>query len=314
MRNIQALAKEVFAIEVAAVAALADRIDDQFEAAAKLLASCKGRIVLSGMGKSGLLARQLAATFSSIGCPAIFLHAGEAIHGDLGLLMAEDCFLSISNSGETDELLQILPYIQQKQLPHISLVGQISSTLARYADVALNVGVNQEASDLQAVPMASTIATMAMGHALTAAMMQLRNFKQKDFLQFHPGGSLGRKLVTTVEELMQAENLPVVAPETKMQKLLMSISTGKLGLAIVIQEKQLLGIITDGDLRRALERSEEQFFGLQAKDLMTEAPKTIAATASIFEAEELMQKHKITALLVLKDGHLQGILAKHLIR
>jgi arabinose-5-phosphate isomerase len=314
MKNLQSLAQEVFRIEAAAIAALSARLDAQFEAAARRLATCKGRIVLCGMGKSGLLARQLAASFSSIGCPAIFLHPTEAIHGDLGILLEGDCFLSISNSGETDELLQILPYIQKKELPHITMVGNLNSTLARYADHVLDVAVAEEASDLQAVPMASTIATMAMGHALAAAMMSLRNFQHEDFLQFHPGGSLGRKLITPVADLMQKTDLPIVEADTNMQQLLMEISKGKLGLAVVLQDDKILGIITDGDLRRALERSEQEFFKLQAKDIMTPNPKTIEAKASIFEAEALMQKHKITALLIVENEAFLGVLAKHLIR
>ncbi len=312
--NVLSFAQRVFNIESEAIAALAQRLDHNFEAAAAQLANCQGRIICCGMGKSGLVAKLLAATFSSIGCPAFFLHPAEAIHGDLGLLTASDCFLSISNSGETDELLQILPYIQRKALPHIALLGQRNSTLARHVNWVLDIGVEKEASDIQAVPMASIATALAMGHALAAAMIELRSFQQADFLQYHPGGSLGHKLLTPVADRMQTEELPLVLAETSPRDLLLIMSKGKLGLAVVVQQNHVLGIITDGDLRRALEKSEDNFFGLKAKDLMTDNPKSIVPQASIFEAEKQMKLHKINALLVLEQGQILGVIAKQHIR
>lgn len=314
--NIKELATLVFDIESEAINGLKTRLDKDFESVVDCLFRCEGRIVVCGMGKSGLVGKKIAATFASVGCPSFFLHPSEAIHGDLGMLMSGDCFLSISNSGETDELLQLIPYVQKLHLKHICLVGNVNSTLAKYADWILDIGVTKEASTLQAVPMASTMATMAMGDALAAALIHLNNFQSEDFARLHPGGSLGRKLITAVGDAMRRDALPLVAPSCPLRELLMTMSKGMLGLAVVCDtEKNVLGIVTDGDLRRALEKAEgNSFFSLSAQDIMTTNPKNIPPDASLLAAEELMNRLKITSLLVLENKKLHGIIAKQHIR
>jgi len=312
--NILETAKRVFSVEKAALQGISERLDSNFEEAAMRLFSCTGRIVVCGMGKSGLIGKKIAATFASIGRPAIFIHPSEAIHGDLGMLMSGDCFLSISNSGETDELLQLIPHINRLALPHICICAVKNSTLAKHADFVLDIAVEKEASNLPAVPMASAIATLAMGHALAAVLIELSGFKQEDFALYHPGGSLGRKILTKTSELMSKE-LPAVTPQSNLREVISVMSKGMLGLAVCLENSQLLGIITDGDLRRALERSgDDEFFKLSAEDIMTKNPKSINGSQSVLEAEELMNQFKITALPVLENKVPVGVIAKHLIR
>jgi len=317
MKKIIDIAKKVFGVEAAAIQSLNNRIEETFVQAVQILYQSKGRIIVSGMGKSGLIGKKIAATFASTGTPSFFLHPSEALHGDLGMLMETDCFLSISNSGETDEILQLLPHIQSLQLPHIALVGQVPSTLQQHADIALDIGVTEEASLLKAAPMASTITTLAMGDALAAALIHLNAFDEQDFARFHPGGSLGRKLVTAVGHLMQKEDLPQTTASTAVKEVIFEMSRSVFGLvAIVDNQKTVQGVITDGDLRRSLNKfPNEHFFELQAKDIMTTRPKTITPDASAWNADQLMLKHKITALLVTdKMNHLVGIIAKHQIK
>lgn len=306
------IAQQVFRTEAQAILSLQERLNTDFEQAAHCLARCQGRVIVCGMGKSGLMGQKIAATLSSVGLPSHYLHPADALHGDLGILQAGDCFLSISNSGETDEILRLLPHIQRLALPHISLVGEPNSTLARHAHWVLHIGVSQEAAALSAVPMASMATTLAMGDALTAAVMQLRNFKQQDFARLHPAGSIGLKLVTQVSERMQKTDLPLVAPQAAMAEVVLCISAAMLGLAVVAEQGNILGVITDGDLRRALKaQPNEAFFQLKAIDIMTHSPKKIAANASLLDAEESMAAYKITALLVVNDQeHLVGIIAK----
>jgi arabinose-5-phosphate isomerase len=309
-------AKKVFSIEKTALQTVSDKLDDNFEKAVEILFNLKGRIIVCGMGKSGLIGKKIAATFSSIGRPSFFIHPSEAIHGDLGILMKEDCFLSISNSGETDELLQLIPHIARLKLPHIALSGVKNSTLAKHADFVLDIGIEEEASHLQAVPMASALAALAMGDALAAVLIELTGFRQEDFALFHPGGSLGRKLLTKVADQMKKDDLPTLLADFGLKDILMIMSKGMLGLAVVLDdENKILGIITDGDLRRALERSsEEAFFSLKAIEIMTHNPKVISEKASLLEAEELMNQYKITSLLVADNLKLKGIISKQGIR
>jgi arabinose-5-phosphate isomerase len=294
---------------------LVAQLDEHFAAVVELLYACQGRVIVSGIGKSGLIARKIVATLASTGTPALFLHPTEALHGDLGMLRAEDCLIAISYSGEADELLQLVPHIRRLGLPLIALVGQRQSTLARHADWILSVQVQQEASDLEAAPMASTTATLAMGDALAAALIERRQFKSNDFAKNHPGGSLGRRLLTQVKDVMRRHELPQAPLHTPIQELLLRMSAGKLGMVAVLDEQaRVVGIITDGDVRRALNRyPDEQFFRLKAQDLMNTQPKTIAAQASLFEAEKVLQEHQIQCLLVLEEGKLQGILPRSVV-
>lgn len=316
MNGIRKIAKEVFSIEAAAIQRLGNLLTDDFDQVIDYLLKCKGRIVVCGIGKSGLVGKKIAATLASTGSPSFFLHPSEAIHGDLGALMPEDCFISISNSGETDEILQILPYIQQLKIPHITLVGNRESTLAKNAAVVLNIGVEKEASPIAMVPMASTTATMAMGDAIATVLIILKSFNENDFARFHPGGSLGRKLVTKVSSEMQCQNLPVARLDTLAKEVIMSMSKGFFGMVVILDEQQqICGVITDGDLRRSLNKFPSNlFFELKAKDMMTKNPKTISTDCLLWEADQLMLEHKITALPVEEKGELIGIIAKHQIK
>lgn len=316
MNEIRKIAAQVFHIESESVKELANLLNHNFDKAIELLLECKGRVVLCGIGKSGLVGKKIAATLASTGTPSFFLHPSEAIHGDLGMLMPQDCFLSISNSGTTDEILQILPYIKQLGLPHITLVGDIESTLAKNADAVLSIKIQQEASPISVVPMASTTAAMAMGDAIATVLIHLRAFDETDFAKFHPGGSLGHKLVTEVGTEMQRHNLPVAFLETKVKEVIVSMSKGIFGMVVILDKnQQILGVITDGDLRRSLNKfPSSSFFDLSAQEMMTSNPKTIQANCPLWEADQLMLLNKITALPVEENGRLIGILAKHQIK
>lgn len=316
MNNIQQIAKQVFLIEAKAIQHLSEQLTEDFEQTITCLLECKGRIVVCGIGKSGLVGKKIAATLASTGSPSFFLHPSEAIHGDLGVLMPQDCFISISNSGETDEILQLLPYIQQLNIPHIALVGNINSTLAQQAQWVLNIGVKEEASPIAAVPMASTMTTMAMGDAIAATLISLKKINEKDFAQLHPGGSLGKKLVTKVGAEMKHKNLPQALATSSIKEIIMVISQGMFGMVVITNnENKIEGIITDGDLRRALNNfPSTSFFELCAKDIMTPKPKTIHPDCPLWEAEQLMLHYKITSLPVEKNEQLVGIIAKHQIK
>lgn len=300
----QSLAREVFAIEADAVRRLADSLTADFDHAIELLLHCTGRAVICGMGKSGIIGKKISATLASTGTPSFFLHPSEALHGDLGMLRVEDVFVSISNSGETDEILRIIPSIQRMNLRHIAIVGNPQSTLARAADAVLNVAIEREACPLQLAPMASTTATLAMGDALAAVLMEVKGFQPAQFAEFHPGGSLGRKLLVRVADEMIRTELPICAPDAEIQEVILRMTHGKMGLVVVCEDAQrVVGIITDGDLRRALGKvPQSAFFSLSAQQIMHTSPKTIAPTERAAAADDLMTAQKITALLVVDDA------------
>ncbi|KGI55719.1 KpsF/GutQ family sugar-phosphate isomerase [Campylobacter sp. MIT 97-5078] len=301
------IAKEVFEIEAKTIQDLALRLDEKFVKAIELILKIKGRCVISGMGKSGHIGAKIAATLASTGTPSFFMHPAEALHGDLGMLTNEDLLLAISNSGETEEILKLIPAVKRCQIPLIAMCGAAKSTLAKQADIFLDIYVKKEACPLQLAPMSSTTATLAMGDAIAAALMKERKFKPDDFALFHPGGSLGRKLLTKVEDLM-VKKLPIVSPETNFNELVDVMTSGKLGLCIVLEDEKLIGIITDGDLRRALKANDKPRFDFLAKEIMSKNPKTIDANAMATEAEELMIKHKIKEIPVSKKGKIVGII------
>ncbi|MBX1885395.1 KpsF/GutQ family sugar-phosphate isomerase [Campylobacter peloridis] len=302
------IAKEVFEIESKTILDLSDNLDEDFSKAIELILSSKGRCVVSGMGKSGHIGAKIAATLASTGTPSFFMHPGEALHGDLGMLTSEDVLLVISNSGETEEVLKIIPAIKRRKIPLIVMAGNVKSTLAKQADLFLNIAVKKEACPLQLAPTSSTTATLAMGDAIAVALMKARKFKPDDFALFHPGGSLGRKLLTKVSDLMVSSNLPIVHPESDFNDLIDVMTSGKLGLCIVLEDEKLVGIITDGDLRRALRANDKPRFDFKAKEIMSEKPKTIKASAMASEAEELMLKHKIKEIVVMQDEKIVGII------
>ncbi|EGK8010240.1 KpsF/GutQ family sugar-phosphate isomerase [Campylobacter lari] len=302
------IAKEVFEIESKTILDLRDNLDEGFNKAIELILSIKGRCVVSGMGKSGHIGAKIAATLASTGTPSFFMHPGEALHGDLGMLTSEDVLLAISNSGETEEVLKLIPVIKKRKIPLIVMAGNQNSTLAKQADIFINIAVKKEACPLQLAPTSSTTATLAMGDAIAVALMRARNFRPDDFALFHPGGSLGRKLLTRVGDLMVSNNLPIVSPESEFNELVDVMTSGKLGLCIVLENEKLVGIITDGDLRRALRANDKPRFDFKAKEIMSDSPKTIEASAMASEAEELMLKHKIKEIVVTQDEKIVGII------
>lgn len=302
------IAKEVFQIESKTILDLCDTLNEEFSKAVELILSIKGRCVVSGMGKSGHVGAKIAATLASTGTPSFFMHPGEALHGDLGMIASEDVLLAISNSGETEEVLKLIPVIKKRKIPLIVMAGDQNSTLAKQADIFINIAVKKEACPLQLAPTSSTTATLAMGDAIAVALMKARNFRPDDFALFHPGGSLGRKLLTKVSDLMVSSNLPIVNPNSEFNELVDVMTSGKLGLCIVVENERLVGIITDGDLRRALRSNDKPRFDFKAKEIMSESPKTIEASAMASEAEELMLKYKIKEIVVTQNEKVVGII------
>ncbi|EAJ9824636.1 TPA: KpsF/GutQ family sugar-phosphate isomerase [Campylobacter jejuni] len=306
--NTLEIAKEVFEKEAQAILDLATNLDENFNQAVNLMLNTKGRCIVSGMGKSGHIGAKIAATLASTGTPSFFIHPGEALHGDLGMLTSEDVLIAISNSGETEEILKIIPAIKKREIPLIVMCGKKNSTLVKQGDIFLNIAVEKEACPLQLAPMSSTTATLVMGDALAAALMKVRNFKPDDFALFHPGGSLGRKLLTKVKDLMVSSNLPIVHPDTEFNDLVDVMTSGKLGLCVVLENEKLVGIITDGDLRRALKASDKPRFDFKVKEIMSINPKVVDADAMASEAEGIMLKHKIKEIIVGKEEKVVGII------
>lgn len=307
MSDYRKYAKEVFEIEAKAVSDLAQSLTTDFNKAVEAILKSSGRLVVCGVGKSGIVGRKIAATLASTGTPSLFIHPTEAFHGDLGMITKDDVCLAISYSGETEELLKIIPYIKYNKIKLIGLSGNPKSTLAVNSHFHLTVAVHKEACPLELAPTSSTTATLAMGDALAVALMKARKFKPADFAQYHPGGSLGRRLLTTVEHAMVKTQLPVVKGNDSIKQVINTMSSGRLGLAVVLEKNKIAGIITDGDLRRAMDKHAEKLFVLRAADIMTQNPRTINKDMMMAEAEELMTKHKITSLLVADKGKLIGV-------
>jgi len=295
-------AKRVIQVEADALKALAERIDGEFERAVEMILSSRGRVVVSGMGKSGLVGQKIASTMASTGTPAFFLHPAEGIHGDLGMIMKGDVVIGVSNSGETEELLRILPVIKRLGARLIAMTGNPASTLGRAGDVVLDISVKEEACPLGLAPTASTTATLAMGDALAVALLVQRGFSAEDFALFHPGGSLGKKLLLTVADFMHSgDAMPLVKEETPMREALFVITAKKLGASGVVDaEGRLVGVITDGDLRRALERGSD-IINQPAGALMTRNPKRIKGMELAAKALQQMEEFSITSLFVFED-------------
>lgn len=302
-------AKKVFEIESEAVCQLASKLDSNFDAAIDRIISSNSRVVVCGMGKSGIIGKKIAATLASTGTPSFFMHPGEAYHGDLGMVTPDDVFVAISNSGETSEVVKLIPFLKDNGNYLVSLTGNPESTLAKASNSHLDISVEEEACPLQLAPTASTTATLAMGDALAVTLMKARDFKPENFARFHPGGSLGRRLLSTVNDEMVAERLPLVAPEASVLDLIESIGVGGLGIAIV-QSSAGLGIVTDGDIRRAVQKYGDNLFQVTANDVMTPDPACIASGARIEDALYLMDKQRITSLLVTDKGQVIGVFKK----
>lgn len=306
--NILNAAKEVFEIESKEIANLSNLLTEDFEKVVKAVLNTNGKFIISGMGKSGIIGKKIAATLASTGTPSFFLHPGEAYHGDLGMIEKEDILLLISNSGETDEILKLIPFLKSQGNITIGMSGNPKSTLGINTNFHLNIAIEKEACPLSLAPMSSTTATLVMGDAIAASLMKLRDFKDENFAKFHPGGSLGRRLLTTVGTVMKKENLPTCDEPSAIKDIIHKITDGKCGLVVVMQETQIKGIITDGDIRRAMETNEENFFSLKASDLMSKNPKSINSNEKLIVASELMSDVKINSLIVSDDNKLVGII------
>lgn len=309
--SIIASARRVIEIEAAAVNALLDRLDQDFAGAVQTLYACEGKFVVSGMGKSGLIGRKISATLSCYGIPSVFMHPGEAYHGDLGMIDPRDVVLLISNSGESDEILKLLPFLESQGNQVIAMTGRPESTLAKHAHHHINIAVEQEACPLLLAPTASSTATIVMGDALAVSLMTALGVKEEQFARFHPGGSLGRKLLTTVgHEMVPAEQVPVVKPDTSSMDVIQAMTAGRLGAAIVADDDRVvLGLITDGDLRRAALKFGDRLLTITASDMMTKNPAAITSNQRILDAETLMDTKKIHQLVVVDpQGRLTGLL------
>lgn len=292
-----AIAQQTLDIEIAALKAMRQRLDHRINKAVEIVLEMRGRVVVVGMGKSGIIGQKIAATLASTGTSAFFVHPGEAFHGDLGMIKPIDVALLISNSGETEEVLRILPFLQYQKNKIIAMTGKMQSTLAQHADVVLDVGVEREACKNNLAPTSSTTNTLAMGDALAVALTEKRNFQPEDFARFHPGGSLGRRLLTRVQDVMCKEPLPVCTPTSSFREVVNAITYGRLGLTLVMDDEVLCGIITDGDVRRAFDVYED-VKSLHAEKIMTANPLTITADTRFADAESYMREKKVSALVV----------------
>lgn len=306
--NILEVARRAIHTETLALQRLERSLDESFVAAVETILGCSGKVIITGMGKSGLVGRKIAATLASTGTPSFFLHPGEAFHGDLGMISREDVVVALSYSGETDEILKIVPFIHDNGNHLIAMTGNRESSLAKNAGVHLDVSVREEACILHLAPTSSTTAQIAMGDALAVALMKMREFSSVDFARLHPGGSLGRRLLMKVENIMRSENLPVVDRDCSAKDMIHAVSRGGLGLIVICDGDRIEGIVTDGDIRRAMERRGKDFFDIRAVDIATRNPKSIGMDAKLIEAERLMTRYKVNSLLVTDAaGRLAGV-------
>ena len=304
--NLLRLARDTLDIEAAALQGLKARLDERFVRAVEMMLGVRGRVVVSGMGKSGHIGRKIAATLASTGTPAMFVHPAEASHGDLGMIKPVDVVVAISNSGESDELVAILPVLKRQGVPLIAMTGGLQSSLARHADVVLDSSVEKEACPLNLAPTASTTAQLALGDALAVALLDARGFRPEDFARSHPGGSLGRRLLTHVSDVMRSgDAVPRVGPQASFSELMQEMSRKGLGASAVVDAVgRPVGVFTDGDLRRLIEKGQD-LRALQAGDVMHTAPRTVGRDALAVEAADMMEQHRITSILVV-DG--EGVL------
>ncbi len=294
--------------EAQALLDLIPHLDAEFDKTVEIVLNCKGKLIVTGVGKSGHIGAKIAATLSSTGTPSFFINPLDAFHGDLGVITDQDVVLAISNSGQTDELLRFLPFFIERNIPVIGMSGNPDSLLARYATTHLNAAVVREACPLGLAPTSSTTAALALGDALACALIEARNFKASDFAQFHPGGTLGKRLLTKARDVMRTEDLPVVSPSMPLGEAVIYVSRGRLGLCVAEENERVVGIITDGDVRRAMETSQNNFFDLKVRDIMSVAPKTVSPETKITEIDGMLQQYKIHSVLVVdEEKHLLGI-------
>lgn len=294
--------------EAQAVMQLIPKLDGDFDRAVKIVLACPGKLIVTGVGKSGHIGAKIAATLSSTGTPSFFINPLDVFHGDLGVITTGDVVLAISNSGQTDELLRFMPLLMERHIPVIGMSGNPHSLLARYAEVHLNAAVDHEACPLGLAPTSSTTAALALGDALACALMEARHFQASDFAQFHPGGSLGRRLLTKARDVMRTDDLPVVTTGMKLSEALFHMTDGRLGLCVAEEDGRVAGIITDGDVRRAMQTSQDNFFRLTVADIMTRRPKVVSPEEKITEIDRILHQNKIHSVLVVdEENHLLGI-------
>lgn len=295
--------------EAQAILNLIPQLDENFEKAVELMYHCHGKVIVTGVGKSGNIGAKIAATLASTGTPAFFINPLDAYHGDLGAMTSEDVVLALSNSGQTDELLRFIPILLHMHVPIIGMSRNPDSLLAKYSTVHVKVYVEHEACPLNLAPTSSTTAALAMGDALAVALMRVRDFKPRDFAQFHPGGELGKRLLTTAEDVMRTDDLPIIPQDMHLGEAIIEVSRGKLGLGVALNDdKTIAGIITDGDIRRAMQKWQAEFFDHTVADIMTREPKTVQPNVKVSEIQRIMHRYKIHSVLVCdKEKHLLGI-------
>lgn len=306
--NIREHAIQAIRDEAQAVLDLIPKLDENFDNAVDLIFRCKGKVIVTGVGKSGHIGAKIAATLSSTGTPSFFINPLDVFHGDLGVMTKDDVVLAISNSGQTDELLRFIPMVLHMNVPIIGMSGNNDSLLAKYSNIHINVGVSKEACPLNLAPTSSTTAQLVMGDALAIALMEMRHFRPQDFAQFHPGGELGKRLLTTARDVMRSSELPVIPQEMHLGEAIIHVSKGKLGLGVSLEDGKIAGLITDGDIRRAMEKWQAQFFDHTVSDIMTRSPKMVLPTTRITEIQRIMHKYKIHTVLVAdEERHLLGV-------
>ena len=295
--------------EAQAILDLIPQLDENFTKAVEMMAHCHGKIIVTGVGKSGNIGAKIAATLASTGTPAFFINPLDVYHGDLGVMTPDDVVLALSNSGQTDELLRFIPMVLHMNIPIISMTANSNSLLAKYSKVHIKVYVKKEACPLNLAPTSSTTAALAMGDALAIALMQVRDFRPQDFAQFHPGGELGKRLLTTAADVMRTNDLPIIPQDMHLGEAIICVSKGLLGLGVSLgDDKRVVGLITDGDIRRAMERWQAKFFDHTVSDIMTKTPKFVLPTTKITETQRIMHHHKIhTVLVVDEEKHLLGV-------
>ena len=309
LKNVCKWGAQALKEEAQAILELIPQLDDNFTKAVEMMAHCHGKIIVTGVGKSGNVGAKIAATLASTGTPAFFINPLDVYHGDLGVMTSDDVVLALSNSGQTDELLRFIPMVLHMNIPIISMTGNPNSLLAKYSNAHIKVYVKKEACPLNLAPTSSTTAALAMGDALAIALMQVRDFRPQDFAQFHPGGELGKRLLTTAADVMRTNDLPVIPQEMHLGEAIICVSKGLLGLGVSLgADNKVIGLITDGDIRRAMERWQAEFFDHTVSDIMTKTPKLVLPTTKITEIQRIMHNHKIhTVLVVDEERHLLGV-------
>ena len=308
MESVRDYAIQCIKDEANATLALIEQLDENFDKAVELMYHCKGKVIVTGVGKSGNIGAKIAATLSSTGTPAFFANPLDVFHGDLGAMTKDDVVLALSNSGQTDELLRFIPMVLHMNIPIIGMSANPKSLLAKYSTTHIKVWVEKEACPLNLAPTSSTTAALVMGDALAIALMEVRKFRPKDFAQFHPGGELGKRLLTTAQDVMRSEDLPIIPKEMHLGEAIIHVSNGKLGLGVSIENDKVIGLITDGDIRRAMEKWQAKFFDHTVEDIMTRTPKTVLPNTKITEIQSIMHQYKIHTVLVCdKEQKLLGV-------